>query len=134
MPTRRQYVTTQQETVLTYEKPVIPQVVQLALPFESRVKLEVCAGGDHTLPFVSNGDTICLGTFQQRKSAASRLWRWDAESCRAGRRVSLGPAAHPLNHCPLKGQLWLMQLNDHQPSKHDTKIPEPGKESSTDIY
>lgn len=74
MPTRRQHVT-QQRAALTYEKPVIPQVVQLALPFESRVKLEVCAGGDHTLSFVFNGDTICLGTFQQRKSASSGLKR-----------------------------------------------------------
>lgn len=85
MPTRGQHVTTQQEAALTYEKPVIPQVVQLALAFESRVKLEVCAGSDHTFSFVSNGDTICLGSFEQRKSAASRLWGRDRVSWRAGR-------------------------------------------------
>lgn len=102
MPTRGQHVT-QQRAVLTYKKPVIPQVVQLALPFDSRVKLEVCAGGDYTLSFVSNGDTICLGTFQQRKSAASRLRRWDMMSWRACTRVSLGTTAHPLNPCSPKG-------------------------------
>lgn len=58
---------------LTDQKPVVPQVVELVLPFEPRVKLEVCAGRDHTLPFVPNGDPVGLGAFQQRKSAASGL-------------------------------------------------------------
>lgn len=59
---------------LTDQKPVVPQVVELALPFEPRVKLQVRAGCDHTLPFVPNGDTVSLGAFQQRKGAASGLW------------------------------------------------------------
>lgn len=91
MSTRRQHAT-QQRAALTYEKPVIPQVVQLALPFESGVKLEVCAGGDHTLSFVSNGDAICLGAFQQRKSAASGLRRWDAVSWKVLQHIP-----HPLS-------------------------------------
>jgi hypothetical protein len=34
----------------------------------------------------------------------------------------------------LKGQLWLTQLNNHHPSKHDTKILGLGKGHSTDIF
>ena len=63
----------EEKPTLTYQKPGVPQVVELVLAFEPRVKLEVCAGCDHTFPFVPNGDPIGLGAFQQRKSTASGL-------------------------------------------------------------
>lgn len=82
MTTRRQHAVTSGycgRPALTYQKPVIPQVVELVLAFESGVKLELCAGRDHTLPLVPNGDAISLGPFQQRKCAAAGLWRGCSE-------------------------------------------------------
>lgn len=64
-----------EEPALTDEQPVVVQVVELALAFEPRVELQVRAGRDHTLPFVPDGDTVGLGSFQQRKGAASGLGR-----------------------------------------------------------